>query len=95
MTLNEYLRNPSVALPSVACTIWVLYIVSLTIYRLYLSPLAKFPGPKLAALTRCYEAYYDIVLKGQFGFNIQDMHKKYGKQRVLSVFCPSYVVRVA
>lgn len=66
------------ALPSVACTVWVLYIASLAIYRLYLSPLAKFPGPKLAALTRWYEAYYDIALKGKFGFNIQDMHKKYG-----------------
>lgn len=41
-------------------------------------PLAHFPGPKLAALSKWYEFYYDVVLKGQFTFQIQDLHKKYG-----------------
>ncbi|KAI0809864.1 trichodiene oxygenase [Xylaria sp. FL0064] len=47
-------------------------------YRLLLHPLAVFPGPKLAALTRGYEAYYDIVCNGQYTFKIAEMHKKYG-----------------
>ncbi|KAF7336640.1 Cytochrome P450 [Mycena venus] len=55
-----------------------LYFASLAFYRLFLHPLARFPGPKLAAITRYYEAYYDIVQNGQYVFRVQDMHKKYG-----------------
>jgi hypothetical protein len=48
-------------------------------YQLYLSPLAKIPGPMLAALTRWYEWYLDCVLPGQYSFKMQEMHKTYGK----------------
>ncbi|RYP27099.1 hypothetical protein DL767_007796 [Monosporascus sp. MG133] len=51
---------------------------SLAIYRLFFHPLAKFPGPKLAAITRYVEAYYDVVCGGQYTFKIAEMHKKYG-----------------
>jgi cytochrome P450 len=62
---------------SVAVTTLV-YFVSLAFYRLFLHPLAKFPGPKLAAITRYYEAYYDIIQNGQYTFKIVEMHKEYG-----------------
>lgn len=56
------------------------YITWLGIYRLYLSPIAKFPGPRIAAITGLYEAYVDLVLKGggQFTFEIKRMHQRYG-----------------
>lgn len=63
---------------AVAVTVAV-YIVTLAIYRLTFHPLAKFPGPKLAAITRYYEAYYDVIQNGQYSFQIAKMHKKYGK----------------
>ncbi|KUJ23231.1 putative cytochrome P450 [Mollisia scopiformis] len=56
----------------------VLYVLGGAVYRLYLSPLAKFPGPKLAALTQWYEFYYDVVLEGQYTFHIKTLHEKYG-----------------
>lgn len=62
-----------------AAAAWFAYIVYLAIYRLYLHPLADFPGPKLAALSKWYEFYYEVVLVGQFTFHIQELHKKYGK----------------
>nr|APY21860.1 FmsC [Fusarium equiseti] len=48
------------------------------IYRLYLSPLSKFPGPKIAAATHLYESYYDFWKKGQYYKVIQRMHEVYG-----------------
>lgn len=54
------------------------YFIGRAFYRLYFSPLSKFPGPKLAALTLWYEGYYDIVKRGQYTFEIGRMHEKYG-----------------
>ena len=62
---------------------WFLYLVYGAIYRLYFSPIAKFPGPKLAALTRLYELYYEIVKGGQYTFKIRELHEKYGDQLCL------------
>ncbi|KAL2011465.1 hypothetical protein VTN00DRAFT_4183 [Thermoascus crustaceus] len=53
-------------------------ILCLIFYRLFLHPLAKFPGPKLAAVTTWYEFYYDAIKSGQYTFEIRRMHEKYG-----------------
>lgn len=58
--------------------IFIVYLVGIAFYRLTLHPLARFPGPKLAAITRWYEAYYDVILDGQYTFKIKELHKKYG-----------------
>ncbi|KAH8897331.1 cytochrome P450 [Thozetella sp. PMI_491] len=55
-----------------------LYYASLVFYRLFFDPLARFPGPKLAAISRWYEAYYDMIQNGQYTAKIEQMHKKYG-----------------
>lgn len=59
----------------------LVYGAALTIYRLYFHPLAKFPGPKIAAITRWYEAYYDVALDGRYEKRIIEFHRKYGKSR--------------
>ncbi|GAQ36803.1 cytochrome P450 [Aspergillus tubingensis] len=56
----------------------VVFIFGLAFYRLYLSPLAKFPGPRLAAATGLYETYYDVVRDGQFSSHIERLHQTYG-----------------
>jgi hypothetical protein len=55
-----------------------LYLLGLVVYRLFISPLAKFPGPKLAAISGWYESYYDLIHKGKYLFEIEKMHDKYG-----------------
>ena len=62
---------------------YAIYLISIGVYRLFLSPLARFPGPKLAALSNWYEFYYDVIREGEFTFHIQELHKKYGKTRRL------------
>lgn len=60
-------------------TACIIYLVSLAVYRLYLSPLSKFSGPRLAALSNWYEFYYDVLKDGDFTWQIKRLHKKYGK----------------
>lgn len=63
---------------------FILYLVWVASYRLYLSPIAKFPGPKLAALTFWYELYHDVIRPGQYTWEIAKMHEQYGKIYLIS-----------
>lgn len=58
----------------------VIYIVVLVSYRLVFSPLAGFPGPKLAAATGLVEFYYDYFKQGRYIYEIEAMHMKYGQK---------------
>lgn len=57
-----------------------LHLVSLVVYRLYLSPLRDFPGPKLAAATQWYETYYEMWYRGggMFTRHIKELNAQYG-----------------
>lgn len=48
------------------------------VYRLYLSSIASFPGPKLATLTLWYEFYYDVFLLGRYTWKLAELHEQYG-----------------
>lgn len=56
----------------------ILYAIGLIILRLYLSPIARVPGPKLAALTGWVETYYDVFKSGKFIFELEKWHERYG-----------------
>ena len=58
-----------------------IYILGIAVHRLIFSPIAGFPGPKLAAVTGWYEFYYDVVKKGKYLFEIERLHNKYGTYR--------------
>ncbi|VUC29008.1 unnamed protein product [Clonostachys rosea] len=58
--------------------LWILYFIGLTIYRVTLHPLAKFPGPTLAGATYLYEAWFDVVLWGRYTHQIGHLHQEYG-----------------
>jgi len=55
-----------------------LFQLTRIIYRLKFHPLAMFPGPRLAAATNLYTAYYDLVLDGSLVKQLPELHRIYG-----------------
>ncbi|KAI0485715.1 cytochrome P450 CYP682H1 [Xylaria cf. heliscus] len=62
----------------IAIAVVLAYHTSLSVYRLFLSPLSSIPGPKIAAISYLYESYYEIVLGGQYFKRVAQMHQEYG-----------------
>ncbi|KAM3420285.1 hypothetical protein BST61_g3572 [Cercospora zeina] len=62
-----------------ALALAALSLLLVVLYRLFLSPLAHIPGPRLAAATGLIETYYDLVKGGQFIFKIAEWHRRYGE----------------
>ncbi|KFZ23365.1 hypothetical protein V502_02159 [Pseudogymnoascus sp. VKM F-4520 (FW-2644)] len=63
-----------IAILGTALVYWTAWIY----YQLWSSPLAKFPGPKLAAVSRYYELYYDGFKTHGYARKIRVLHKLYG-----------------
>ena len=76
--LSSYKLSELSVIVAILCSI---YVIALTSYRLYFSPLAKYPGRKLAALTLWYEFYHDYIRRGQYEWELEDMHAKYGMSK--------------
>ncbi|KAI5806828.1 cytochrome P450 [Peziza echinospora] len=55
----------------------VLYVTGLIIYRLYLHPLAEYPGPLMARITSLHAAYHAWI--GDSHLVLYHAHRKYGK----------------
>lgn len=66
---------------------YITFLICRTIYRLSFHPLARFPGPKIAAITKWYERYFELIQRprGQYLREIDRMHDKYG-------MCISYML---
>ncbi|KAI0552084.1 cytochrome P450 [Xylaria curta] len=53
------------------------YSFGWSVYSLYFHPLAKYPGPKLAAVSQVWFAW--VWLSGHYPTTIQNAHRRYGK----------------
>ncbi|KAL6232073.1 hypothetical protein BDW75DRAFT_243331 [Aspergillus navahoensis] len=64
--------------PAVVGVAAALSLAAFAVVRLYFHPLSKFKGPKIAALTRWYEFYHDVICDGTYVKYYPELHKKYG-----------------
>jgi hypothetical protein len=77
--------RPFTSLPVLLAASFIIYALGLVVYRLSLHPLAKFPGPRIAAVTSLYEGYFEIVKKGHFSRQISKLHDQYGGLQLFSL----------
>lgn len=79
ITSRQFATSLKKHLAVLVTTSFLGYLVLIIVYRLFFSRLAHIPGPRLAAATRLYEFYYDVILRGRFTMKIQELHKQYGE----------------
>lgn len=76
--LTSFLTLKGLDLLAYGLLFGILYYVGVVVWRLFFHPLSKFPGPRLAAATRWYEFYQDVVLGGVTPKGWPELHKRYG-----------------
>ncbi|KAK7510590.1 cytochrome P450 monooxygenase-like protein [Phyllosticta citriasiana] len=68
---------PTLLLTSAAIALtWVAWRA---VYNIYFHPLARFPGPKLAAATRYWKAWVECFQAKSFVHELEKLHARYGK----------------
>jgi membrane-bound metal-dependent hydrolase YbcI (DUF457 family) len=56
----------------------VVSLLSVFVYRRYFHPLAKVPGPALAAVTHLYAFFFNNAGGSRYYAQIEKLHRKYG-----------------
>nr|AVM39104.1 putative cytochrome P450 oxygenase [Trichoderma taxi] len=69
---------PPAALVGATVGVGILYFLCQCFYNIYLHPLRKIPGPKLAVIGPYLEFYHEVLRDGQYLWEIEKMHEKYG-----------------
>ena len=80
-TLDKSFSYSKTAVGALALGCFLAWYVGRLVYNVYFHPLSKFPGPKLAAASRWYEAYFDLLVGqgGQYMYEIDRIHQQYGQ----------------
>ncbi|KAG4429108.1 hypothetical protein IFR05_015410 [Cadophora sp. M221] len=60
----------------ITCLAAVMFLLSISIYRVLFHPLAEFPGPAIWAISTLPQAYY--LARGRLPYKIHELHNIYG-----------------
>ncbi len=70
----------SVSALSYLTAVLIVSLLAKIVYRVTFHPLAAFPGPKLAAMTNMYGAFFDLSLgTSSYVKTLPALHAKYGQ----------------
>ncbi|KAK3070560.1 hypothetical protein LTR53_010241 [Teratosphaeriaceae sp. CCFEE 6253] len=69
---------PMILLAPLVCLAALISLSAAVIRRLYFHPLSAFPGPRLAAATKAYQFYFDVLQRGKLPWALLRMHEQYG-----------------
>ena len=61
------------------CSAAALVSVLKAVYNICFHPLARFPGPKLAAATGWWQVYVELVKGQPWSLKLVELHKVYGE----------------
>jgi hypothetical protein len=68
------------ALLTYSVTAVLVWMTTVVVYRRFFHPLAKIPGPFLAAITHFYIVKYNLFSgRSQFYLQVEKLHQQYGK----------------
>ena len=56
----------------------IVWTLAKAIYNIYFHPLAKFPGPKLAAATVWWQIWLEVIRGGSLSLKLWELHAQYG-----------------
>lgn len=70
---------------ALAATPFLLFL-SQILYNVFLHPLRKFPGPRIAGATSLWRAYKEVILKETLAQELFDLHRKHGRLSFQAIF---------
>jgi hypothetical protein len=81
---NTLLPSDPVAIVGYIVSTIILWVSSVVVYRRWLHPLAKIPGPFWASVTHFYIVKYNLFSeRSQFYKQIEKLHEEYGEWNLL------------
>lgn len=61
-----------------ALFVYALLSLGKAAYNVYLHPLAKYPGPRLAAATTLWKLYVESIWRRSISLYLRELHDQYG-----------------
>lgn len=79
LQLAEYVQSiPPITAAAVTFGGFAVYFLWTCVYNIYLHPLRHIPGSKWAIIGPYLEFYHEVIRDGQYLWELEKMHKKFG-----------------